>query len=84
MLHQRAMTATIPVPTHKTELPGVSCGFRPCRGMHDASDALAVGMERRKASWIVDTNKHGFPEASSCFSWLAQAIRRDLADCLRS
>ena len=56
---QRAVTATIPVPTHKTDLPGVSCGFRPGRGMHDASDALAVGKERRKAGWIVDANRHG-------------------------
>ena len=31
-------------------------GFRPGRGAHDALDALAFGIERRKVSWIVDAD----------------------------
>ncbi len=57
---QRAVTDTILVPIHETEFLGFSHGFRPGRGTHNALDAIAVGMERRKVSWIVDADIRGF------------------------
>ena len=35
-------------------------GFRPGRGAHDALDALAFGIERRKVNWIVDADLKAF------------------------
>lgn len=57
---QRAVTDTILVPIYETEFLGFSYGFRPGRGTHNALDAVAVGMERRKINWIVDADIRGF------------------------
>ena len=43
-------------PIYEAEFLGFSYGFRPGRGAHDALDALAFGIERRKVSWIVDAD----------------------------
>ena len=43
-------------PIYEVEFLGFSYGFRPGRGAHDALDALAFGIERRKVSWIVDAD----------------------------
>jgi RNA-directed DNA polymerase len=39
---------------------GFSYGFRPGRGQHDALDALAFGINRRKVNWILDADIAGF------------------------
>ena len=57
---QRAVTDTILVPIYETEFLGFSYGFRPGRGAHDALDALAFGIERRKVSWIVDADVRAY------------------------
>ena len=57
---QRAVTDTILVPIYETEFLGFSYGFRPGRGTHNALDAVAVGMERRKVNWVVDADIRGF------------------------
>ena len=59
-LLQKAMTDTILVPICETEFLGFSYGFRPGRGTHNALDAAAVGMERRKVNWVVDADIRGF------------------------
>ena len=53
---QRAMVDNILTPIHETEFIGFSYGFRPGRGAHDALDALAYGIMRRKINWIVDAD----------------------------
>ena len=53
---QRAMVDTILTPIYETEFIGFSYGFRPGRGAHDALDALAYGIMRRKINWIVDAD----------------------------
>ena len=57
---QRAVTDRILVPIYETEFLGFSYGFRPGRGTHNALDAVAVGMERRRVNWIVDADIRGF------------------------
>ncbi|NIA14066.1 MAG: hypothetical protein GWP08_08290 [Nitrospiraceae bacterium] len=39
---------------------GFSYGFRPGRSRHDALDAVTVGIEQRKISWVLDADIHGF------------------------
>ena len=42
-----------------------SYGFRPRRGPHDALDALAVGIERRKVNWVLDADIRDFLDVLS-------------------
>jgi len=42
---------------------GFSYGFRPGRGQHDALDALAVGINRCKVNWVLDSDIAGFFDA---------------------
>ena len=53
---QKAVVDVILTPIYEVEFLGFSYGFRPGRGAHDALDALAFGIERRKVSWIVDAD----------------------------
>ena len=53
---QKAVAETILSPIFEPEFLGFSYGFRPGRGAHDALDALAFGMYRRKVNWIVDAD----------------------------
>src|SRR5206468_2253451 len=39
---------------------GFSYGFRPARNQHQALDALAVALEWKKVSWVLDADIRGF------------------------
>lgn len=41
---------------YETDFVGFSYGFRPGRGPHDALDALAVGLKRKKVNWVLDAD----------------------------
>jgi group II intron reverse transcriptase/maturase len=41
---------------YEQDFVGISYGFRPGRGQHDALDALAVGITRTKVNWILDAD----------------------------
>ena len=43
-------------PIYESEFYGFSYGFRPGRSAHDALDALAYAVERRKVNWIVEVD----------------------------
>ena len=47
-------------PIYEPEFLGFSYGFRAGRGAHDALDALAFGIERRKVNWIIDADIRAF------------------------
>ena len=57
---QRAVADTIVMPICETEFLGFSYRFRPGHGTHNALNADVVGLERRKANWIVDAEFSGF------------------------
>ena len=50
----KAVVGVILTPIYEAELLGFSCGFQPGRGAHDALDALAVGIERRRVNRMLD------------------------------
>src|SRR5262245_12833693 len=58
---------------------GLSYGFRPGRGPHDALDALSVGLTRRKVNWVLDADIQGFFDAVS-HEWLVKFIGHRVAD----
>jgi len=64
---------------YEEDFLGFSYGFRPGRGPHDALDALCVGIDSRKVSWIVDA------DIQNCFGsvsqeWLARFLEHRIGD----
>ena len=57
---QKAVVDVILTPIYEPEFLGFSYGFRPGRGAHNALDALAFGIERRKVNWLVDADIRAF------------------------
>ena len=57
---QRAVVEQILNPIYEPEFYGFNYGFRPGRSAHDALDALAYAIERRKVNWIVEVDIRGF------------------------
>ena len=57
---QKAVVDVILTPLYEPDFLGFSYGFRPGRGAHDALDALAFGIERRKVNWIIDADIRAF------------------------
>ena len=57
---QKAVVDVILTPIYEPAFLGFSYGFRPGRGAHDALDALAFGIQRRKVNWIVDADIRAF------------------------
>ena len=51
----------------------------PGRGAHDALDALAVGIERRKINWIADADVRGFFDNVSR-DWLLRFLEHRIGD----
>ena len=50
---------------YEVDFKGLSFGFRPGRSPHQALDALAVGLERKKVNWVLDADIRGFLDTAS-------------------
>jgi RNA-directed DNA polymerase len=61
---QRAVLALLNA-IYEEDFLGISYGFRPGRSTHDALDALCVGIDSRKVSWILDADIRSFLETAS-------------------
>lgn len=64
---------------YETDFLGFSYGFRPGRSAHRALDALAVGIQTRKVSWLLDADIRGFFDTLS-HEYLVKFIERRIAD----
>jgi len=49
---------------YEVDFLGFSYGFRPGRSQHDALDALATGILRKKVNWVLDADIRGFLDAT--------------------
>lgn len=56
---QRATTEVLNA-IYEVDFKGFSYGFRPARSQHQALDAVTVGIESRKISWVLDADIRGF------------------------
>ena len=56
---QRAVVAVLNA-IYEEDFLGISYGFRPGRGAHDALDALCVGIHSKKVSFILDADIRSF------------------------
>src|SRR5450756_1838246 len=64
---------------YEVDFLGFSYGFRPGRSPHDALDALAVGIEKRKVNWILDADIRGFYDAID-HGWMRRFVEHRIAD----
>ncbi len=76
---QKAVVKCILTPIYEAEFHGFSYGFRPGRGAHDALDALAYVIERRKVSFIVDADIRKFFDMVDQ-EWLLRFLKHRIGD----
>src|SRR5712691_5171442 len=75
---QRAVVALLNA-IYEEDFLGISYGFRPGRGTHDALDALCVGIDSRKVSFILDADIRSFFDEISQ-EWLIRFLEHRIGD----
>jgi RNA-directed DNA polymerase len=75
---QRAVVALLNA-IYEEDFLGISYGFRPGRGTHDALDALCVGIHSKKVSWILDADIRSFFDEISQ-EWLMRVVEHRIGD----
>jgi RNA-directed DNA polymerase len=65
---------------YEEDFLGISYGFRPGRGTHDALDALCVGIHSKKVSWILDADIRSFLDPVS-YCPLVDEVQSKSSDC---
>ena len=77
-LVQRAVVEVLNA-IYENDFLGFSYGFRPGRRQHDALDALATAILRKKVNWVLDADIRGFFDAID-HGWLVKFIEHRIAD----
>ena len=75
---QRAVAEVLGV-IYDLDFLGFSYGFRPRRSVHQALDALTVGILTKKVNWVLDADIRGFYDALN-HGWLVKFIEHRIAD----
>lgn len=75
---QRAVVEVLSA-IYEEDFLGFSYGFRPGRGQHDALDALATGLKRKKVSLVLDADIRGFYDAID-HGWMGKFVEHRIAD----
>jgi retron-type reverse transcriptase len=75
---QRAVAGVLNA-IYETDFLGISCGFRPGRSPHDALDALAAGICRKKVNWVPGADIRDF-FTSLDQGWLERFLGHRIAD----
>jgi group II intron reverse transcriptase/maturase len=75
---QRAVAALLNA-IYEEDFLGFSYGFRPGRGTHDALDALCVGIDSKKVSFILDADIRSFFDEISQ-EWLIRFLGHRIGD----
>jgi group II intron reverse transcriptase/maturase len=64
---------------YEADFLGFSYGFRPGRRQHDALDALAVGLTRKKVNWVLDADIRDF-FTSLDHGWVGRFVEHRIGD----
>ena len=75
---QRAVVEVLNA-VYETDFLGFSYGFRPGRSPHDALDALATGICRKRVNWVLDADLRDY-FTSLDRSWLMEFLGHRIAD----
>src|SRR5271170_4674798 len=76
---QAAVVAVL-TPIYEAEFLGFSYGFRPKRNQHQALDALAFGIGKRRINWVLDGDVQSFFDKVSR-DWLIRFVEHRIGDC---
>src|SRR6202043_1235562 len=75
----QAAVVAILTPIYEAEFLGFSYGFRPKRNQHQALDALAFGIGRRRINWVLDSDIRSFFDTISP-EWLVRFMEHRIGD----
>jgi group II intron reverse transcriptase/maturase len=75
---QRATTEVMNA-IYESDFLGFSYGFRPGRSQHNALDALAAGIMRKKVNWVLDADIRGFFDAID-HEWMMKFVGHRIGD----
>ncbi len=75
---QRAVVEVLAA-VYETDFLGFNYGFRPGRSPHDALDALATGIYRKKVNWVLDADIRSF-FTNLDQGWLSKFVEHRIAD----
>ncbi len=75
----QAAVVAILTPIYEAEFLGFSYGFRPKRNQHQALDALAFGIGRRRINWVLDCDVQSFFDKVNQ-SWLIRFVGHRIGD----
>lgn len=64
---------------YEADFVGFSYGFRAGRGQHDALDAFAAAIGRKKVNWVFDADIRGFFDAIE-HGWMVKFLEHRIAD----
>jgi len=64
---------------YENDFLGFSYGFRPGRNQHQALDALAIGITRKKVSWVLDADIRAFFDSID-HEWMMRFVEHRIAD----
>jgi retron-type reverse transcriptase len=64
---------------YEVDFKGFSYGFRPGRNPHQALDALVVGIQGKRVSWVLDADVRGFFDNLS-HEWAIKFVEHRVAD----
>jgi RNA-directed DNA polymerase len=66
-------------PIYEAMFVGLSYGFRPGRSQHDALDALAVAIGKKKVSWVLDADIRSYFDTID-HGWLQKFLEHRIGD----
>src|SRR5271165_2727176 len=75
----QAAVVTILTPIYESVFLGFSYGFRPKRTQHNALDALAFGIGKRRINWVLDCDVQSFFDKVSR-EWLIRFVEHRIGD----
>ena len=75
----QAAVVAILTPIYEAEFLGFSYGFRPRRNQHQALDALAFGIGKRRINWVLDCDIQSFFDKVSR-EWLIRFVEHRIGD----
>jgi RNA-directed DNA polymerase len=75
----QAAVVAILTPIYESEFLGFSYGFRPKRSQHQALDALAFGIGKRRINWVLDCDVQSFFDKVSR-EWLLRFVEHRIGD----
>src|ERR1700726_1186433 len=75
----QAAVVAILTPIYEAEFLGFSYGFRPKRNQHQALDALAFGIGKRRINWVLDSDVQSFFDKVSR-DWLIRFVEHRIGD----